>query len=179
MKLLCTWLKRKPSRGWCWFEQSWYDQPCACPLSGGLYCSRCHAAWQFCPIDWCLDLNAPHSFVTWCLAPCTNILANETLSLSFPTFFVRQTCPIADTTCAWFLHQCVPFLLFSPLGIEFFPQLFGCFFGPLFGSLTCCLFEGVFFHARCRSPLRVRLAGRTALALLRLASSNCFSNVQG
>ena len=118
-------------------------------------------------------------FLTWCLAPRADILANETVPPSFPTFFARPTCPIADATCAWFLHQCVPFWLFSPLGIEFFPQLFGCFFDPLFGSLTCCLFEGVFFHARCRSPLRVRLAGSTALSLLRLASSNCFSNVQG
>ena len=33
-----------------------------------IYCSRCHAAWQFCPIDWWLDLHAPNVFLTWCLA---------------------------------------------------------------------------------------------------------------
>ena len=69
-----------------------------------------------------------------------------------PTFFAHPTCPLVGVINTWSRHRHVS--LWCSFGFKQFPQLFGCSFSTLFGSLTNCPFEGKFFLFGCGFPFK-------------------------
>ena len=69
---------------------------------------------------------------------------------SYPTFFAHPTCQLVGAIYTWSRHQHVSF--WCSFGFKRFPQLFGCSFSILFGSLTNCPFKVKFSLFRCGFP---------------------------